>query len=249
MKITTLAWQVSIVVCLFGAWQAAADYDPVVKDVIGSPDLTLASLVATVRSGQIFRDLGITASEAAIGFAAGTCLGALVAFTFTFVPVLGRLLDPLIGVLSVMPRIVLAPVFMVWFGLGITSKAALVTTIVFFIVYFNVDAGLRSVEGALIERARTMGANLFGMIWEIYVPASIVWILAGLRVSVGFALLGAIVAEYLGANAGIGAHIATAQSLNDPNAVMAGLAVVLLIVVPLDRALIYVEARASVWRD
>lgn len=241
-------WQVMVVAGLFGAWAIAASQSPIMHDVVGDPLTVLTQVVRLIRSGEIFRHLAVTIEEAVIGFSIGAALGTAVAFLLTFVPFLRRLFDPLIGTVAVVPRIVLAPVFMVWFGLGISSKAAMVATIVFFIVYFNVDAGLRSVSGVLIDRARIMGANKLAMMREIYIPASVVWILSGLRVSVGFAFLGAIVAEYLGANAGIGSLIATAQSLNDPNAVMAGLVIVLVIVVPLDRVLTLVEARTTAWR-
>ncbi|HET7850775.1 MAG TPA: ABC transporter permease subunit, partial [Pseudolabrys sp.] len=166
-----------------------------------------------------------------------------------FVPPLRKLLDPLIAIFAVMPRIVLAPIFMIWFGLGVISKAALVTLIVFFIVYFNVDAGLRNVQSTLIDRARLMGAGWFGLVREIYLPASLVWLLSSLKVAVGFAFLGAIVAEYLGATAGVGSLIAVAQSQNDPNAVMAGLLAVFICVVPLDRLLARIERRADAWRE
>ncbi|HEU4659182.1 MAG TPA: ABC transporter permease [Pseudolabrys sp.] len=241
-------WQVMVVASLLGAWAIAASQSLIVRDVVGDPFAVVTQLFRLVGSGEIFRHLAVTVEEAVIGFSIGAVLGAAVAFVLTFVPFLRRLFDPLIGIIAVVPRIVLAPVFMVWFGLGISSKAAMVATIVFFIVYFNVDAGLRSVSGLLIDRARIMGADKFAMTREIYIPASVVWILSGLRVSVGFAFLGAIVAEYLGANAGIGSLIATAQSLNDPNAVMAGLVVVLVVVVPLDRVLTVIEARTTAWR-
>jgi len=248
MTFATRIWQVSIVVLMFGAWAIAAAQSPTMHDVVGDPVAVMTQVAALIRSGEIFRHLAVTIEEAVVGFAAGSALGAATAFLLTFVPFLRRLFDPLIGIVSVVPRIVLAPVFMVWFGLGISSKAAMVATIVFFIVYFNVDAGLRSVSGVLVDRARVMGANKLAMMREIYIPASVVWILSGLRVSVGFAFLGAIVAEYLGANAGIGSLVATAQSLNDPNAVMAGLVIVLIIVVPLDRVLTFIEARTTAWR-
>lgn len=248
MTIATRLWQVSLVAVAFGAWAIAAANSPTMHDVVGDPVAVMAQVVALIRSGEIFHHLAITVAEAAIGFSVGAVLGTAVAFLLTFVRFLRRLFDPLIGIVAVVPRIVLAPVFMVWFGLGITSKAAMVATIVFFIVYFNVDAGLRSVSGVLIDRARIMGAGKSVMMREIYIPASIVWILSGLRVSIGFAFLGAIVAEYLGANAGIGSLVATAQSLNDPNAVMAGLFIVLVVVVPLDRVLTFIEARATAWR-
>lgn len=248
MTIATRLWQVSIVAVVFGTWAIAAAQSPTLHDVVGDPVAVMTQVVALIRTGEILHHLAITVAEAVIGFAAGAVLGTAVAFLLTFVGFLRRLFDPLIGIIAVVPRIVLAPVFMVWLGLGISSKAAMVATIVFFIVYFNVDAGLRSVSGVLIDRARIMGASKSVMMREIYIPASIVWILSGLRVSIGFAFLGAIVAEYLGANAGIGSLVATAQSLNDPNAVMAGLFIVLVVVVPLDRVLTLIEARATAWR-
>lgn len=243
------AWQVAVLLALLAAWMLAARYSPTLSDIVGDPRLVARTLAEFVASGAIFHHAGITFLEALIGFIAGAALGAAVAFLLAFVPFLRRLFDPLIGVFAVIPRIVLAPIFMVWFGLGITSKAALVTVIVFFIVYFNVDAGLRSVSSVLVDRARVMGARSFDLVRDIYLPASIVWVLSGLRVSVGFAFLGAIVAEYLGANAGLGSLIATAQALNDPNAVMAGLLVILIIVTPLDRVLTRIEKRAMAWRS
>jgi NitT/TauT family transport system permease protein len=183
-----------------------------------------------------------------IGFLIGAVLGAAVAFLLRFVPVLAWLIDPLIGIIAVVPRIVLAPIFMVWFGLGMASKATLVATIVFFIVYFNVEAGLRAVPPVLIDRLRLNGSGRLGLLWELYLPASLVWILSGLRISVGFAFLGAVISEYLGANVGIGSLIATGQSLNDANVVMAGLLVIMVVVVPLDRVLNAIETRAAGWR-
>jgi NitT/TauT family transport system permease protein len=241
-------WQIAVLAGLLLLWALAARRNPTLSDVLGSPSQVAERLWALAASGEIFHHLAITSLEALLGFVAGSLLGAATAFLLAFIPFLRRLLDPLIGVFAVVPRIVLAPIFMVWFGLGILSKAALVTVVVFFIVYFNVDAGLRNISAVLIDRARVMGANTLGLVREIYVPASIVWILSGLRISVGFAFLGAIVAEYLGSNAGLGSLIATAQALNDPNAVMAGLLVILLTVTPLDRVLMRVEKHAMAWR-
>lgn len=241
-------WQAALVLGTLGAWGLVSWRSPVLRDVVGDPASVGRQLTAWLRSGEIFYHVGVTVLEASIGFVLGVVLGVAVGFTLTFVPFLRRLFDPLIGILAVVPRLVLAPLFMVWFGLGITSKAALVSTIVFFIVYFNVEAGLRSVQGILIDRARVMGAGRAGLMREIYLPASVVWLLSSLKVSVGFAFLGAIVAEYLGASAGIGSIIATAQSLNDPNAVMAGLLVILALVMPLDHTMTRIERRSAAWR-
>ena len=242
------AWRAAVVVAVFGGWTAVSLADPNMRTVFGDPLLVLAQVKDWIYDGSIFRHLGLTVIEAMLGFVAGSVGGIAVGFLFLFVPALRNLFDPFLAVLAVVPRIVLAPIFMIWFGLGIVSKAALVTLIVFFIVYFNVEAGLRSVQGVLVERARLMGANGLALMREIYLPASLVWLLSSLKVSVGFAFLGAIVAEYLGATAGIGSLIAVAQSQNDPNAVMAGLFAVFLVVVPLDQVLTRIERKTVAWR-
>lgn len=243
MNVAIRSWQVAILAGLLASWYLLGRYSPSMADVIGNPIAVLHQISDWLKSGEIFRHLGITTLEAAIGFLAGAILGSALAFLLAFVPLLARLVDPLIGVIAVVPRIVLAPVFMVWFGLGIASKATLVATIVFFIVYFNVEAGLRNVPTVLLDRFRTIGSGKLGLLRELYIPACLIWILSGLRISVGFAFLGAIVSEYLGANVGIGSLIATGQSLNDPNIVMAGLVVILIVVMPLDRVLSAVEIR------
>lgn len=241
MSWTIRAWQAAILVGLFAGWHALSHFSPTAGDVVGSPVAVFWQLISWLSTGEIFRHLGITSLEAIIGFLIGAGSGSLVAFLLAFIPALARLIDPLIGIFSVVPRIVLAPIFMIWFGLGITSKAALVATIVFFIVYFNVEAGLRSVPTVLLDKFRTIGSGRYGLLRELYIPACVIWILSGLRISIGFAFLGAIVSEYLGANTGIGSLIATGQSLNDPNVVMAGLIVILIVVVPLDRVLSSIE--------
>lgn len=226
----------------------ASHLDPDIRYVFGDPILVFFQLIDWFREGSIFYHLYLTVVEAMLGFVVGAIAGVVVGLVFLFVPLLRNLFDPLLAIFAVVPRIVLAPMFMIWFGLGIVSKAALVTLIVFFIVYFNVEAGLRSVQGVLIDRARLMGASRWGLVQEIYLPASLVWLLSSLKVSIGFAFLGAIVAEYLGATAGIGSLIAFAQTQNDPNAVMAGLSVVFLVVVPLDQLLTRIERKTVAWR-
>lgn len=242
------AWRLALLAAVGGCWMLASYIDPTTRYIFGDPRLVIVQLVDWIRDGEIFYHLLLTSSEAMLGFACGASAGITVALLFLFVPALRNLFDPIIGVLAVVPRIVLAPMFMIWFGLGIMSKAALVTLIVFFIVYFNVEAGLRNVQGVLVDRARLMGANGFALVREIYLPASVVWLLSSLKVSVGFAFLGAIVAEYLGATAGIGSLIAFAQSQNDPNAVMAGLLVIFLVVMPLDWVLTRIERKTVAWR-
>lgn len=242
------AWRLGLAALVFGGWMLAGRLSDTIGYVLGDPVLVAAQIGEWIADGSVFRNLFLTTVEAMLGFAVGAVAGVAVGLLFLFVPALRLLFDPILAVLAVVPRIVLAPMFMIWFGLGIVSKAALVSLIVFFIVYFNVEAGLRSVQGHLIDRARLYGANGFGLVREIYLPACLVWLVSSLKVSIGFAFMGAIVAEFLGATAGIGALIAFAQSQNDPNAVMAGLVVIFMVVVPLDWALTWIERRTVAWR-
>jgi NitT/TauT family transport system permease protein len=248
MSAAVRIWQAVVLVGLVLAWYVVGRYSASMGDVLGNPLTVFGLMIEWIQSGEIFRQVGITALEALVGFFIGATLGAAVAFALAFVPLLARLFDPLIGIIAAVPRIVLAPIFMVWFGLGIASKAALVATIVFFVIYFNVEAGLRGVSTVLLDRFRLLGSGRFGLLRELYIPACLVWILSGLRISVGFAFLGAVISEYLGANVGIGSLIATGQSLNDPNVVMAGLLTILIVVTPLDRLLSAIEAKVAGWR-
>jgi sulfonate transport system permease protein len=152
-------------------------------------------------------------------------LGVLVGFVLAGVPILAALLEPYIRMANALPRVVLAPIFLLWFGLGIWSKVALGVTVVFFVVFFNTYRGVREVDAAIINNARMLGASEAQLVRHVLVPSALTWIFASLHISIGMAIIAVVVGEYLGASRGIGYLIAQAEGVFDTTGVFAGIAV------------------------
>ena len=147
-----------------------------------------------------------------------------------------------------MPRVILAPIFAVWFGLGIVSKVALGVTLVFFIVFFNVYQGVKEVSPAVLANARMLGASPPQLLRYIYLPSATSWVFSSLHTSVGMAFVGAVVGEYLGSAKGVGYLILQAEGVFDINTVFAGILVLTAFALVLDYIVTKVEARLLVWR-
>ena len=157
-------------------------------------------------------------------------------------------MDPYIKGFNSMPRVVLAPIFAVWFGLGIWSKVALGVTLVFFVVFFNVYQGVREVSPNLIASARMLGASRRQLLRAIYLPAAMSWVFASLHNAVGLAFVGAVVGEYLGSSRGVGYLILQAEGTFDINTVFAGILVLTAFALALDTAVGAVERRLMTWQ-
>src|SRR6266699_1811725 len=158
------------------------------------------------------------------------------------------LLDPYIKALNSMPRVILAPIFAVWFGLDIASKVALGVTLVFFIVFFNVYQGVREVSYTVLANARILGASERQLLRHVYVPSAMSWVFASLHNSVGLAFVGAVVGEYLGSSRGVGYLILQAEGTFDINSVFAGIMVLTAFALLLDWAVGLAEKRLMVWQ-
>jgi NitT/TauT family transport system permease protein len=135
------------------------------------------------------------------------------------------LLDPYIRIFNALPRVVLAPIFLLWFGLGIWSKVALGVTVVFFIVFFNTYQGVREVDAVVLNNARMLGASERQLMRHVLIPSALTWIFSSLHISIGFAIIAVIVGEYLGASRGVGYVIAQAEGVFDTTGVFAGMTV------------------------
>jgi NitT/TauT family transport system permease protein len=199
-------------------------------------------------SGKIYPHLGITLIETLLAFAAGSLLGLLVGLWLALSPTASALAEPYITALNAMPRVILAPIFAVWFGLGITSKVALGVTLVFFIVFFNVYQGVKEVSPVVLANARMLGASQRQLLRHIYLPSATSWVFSSLHTSVGMAFVGAVVGEYLGSAKGVGYLILQAEGVFDINTVIAGIVVLTLFALLLDFAVTKIEARLLVWR-
>jgi NitT/TauT family transport system permease protein len=157
-------------------------------------------------------------------------------------------LDPYVKAANALPRVVLAPIFMLWFGLGLWSKVALGVTLVFFIVFFNVYQGVKEVNPAILANARMLGMNDRQLMRHVYWPAALSWMFSSLHTSVGFALVGAVVGEYLGSAAGLGYLIQEAEGVFDVAGVFAGMIVLAVVVLVIDWLVTLIENRLLAWR-
>jgi NitT/TauT family transport system permease protein len=199
-------------------------------------------------SGVIWRHLWVTALETVLAFVIGAVAGIIVGFWFARRAMLAAVFDPYVKAANALPRVVLAPIFALWFGLGIWSKVALGVTLVFFVVFFNVYQGVKEVSPTVLANARMLGMSDRQLLRHVYLPSAMSWVFSSLHTSVGFALVGAVVGEYLGSSAGLGYRIAQAEGVFDVTGVFSGMLVLTIFVVLVDLLVSAAERRLLVWR-
>jgi NitT/TauT family transport system permease protein len=197
---------------------------------------------------DIYPHLGVTLVETVLAFAIGAAAGLGGGLWLALQPMASALLEPYIKAANSMPRIILAPIFSVWFGLGIASKVALGVTLVFFIVFFNVYQGVKEVSPVVLANARMLGASPRQLLRHVYLPSATSWVFSSLHTSVGLAFVGAVVGEYLGSASGVGYLIHQAEGVFDINTVMAGIVVLTGFALALDAAVGALERRLMVWQ-
>jgi NitT/TauT family transport system permease protein len=198
--------------------------------------------------GTIWRHLWVTLVEAMLAFIIGSLGGVLIGFWFARKPMVNAVFDPYVKMINALPRVVLAPIFALWFGLGIASKVALGITLVFFIVFFNVYQGVKEVSPTILANARMLGMSDRQLMRHVYWPSALSWMFSSLHTSVGFAVVGAVVGEYLGSAAGLGYIIQQAEGVFDVAGVFAGMFVLAAFVIVIDWVVTIVERRLLVWR-
>ena len=241
-------WRIVLLVAFLGLWETATRRGWVDPFFVSQPTVLAAQIGQWIASGFIFRHLWVTMQETIIGFLLGTLLGVAVGFLFAHWEKLAQIFDPLMVALNAMPRVVLAPLFILWFGLGLLSKVVMVISLVFFVVFFSTYTGIREVDRDLVNNARILGANPRHMIRHVLLPSALTWIFSSLRTSVGFALIGAVVGEYLGSYEGMGYVISYAESMFNATGVLAGLLVLMAAVIAIDIALKRLDVRFSYWK-
>ncbi len=197
---------------------------------------------------DIYAHLGVTLLETMLAFAVGTLLGLAVGLWLALAPTASAIFDPYIKAFNSMPRVILAPIFGLWFGLGIWSKVALAVTLVFFIVFFNVYQGVREVSPVVLANARMLGANGKQLLRTVYLPSATSWVFSSLHTSVGLAFVGAVVGEYLGSARGVGYLILQAEGTFDVNTVFAGIVVLTACALVLDALVGRIGGRLMKWQ-
>ncbi|MDB5772363.1 MAG: sulfonate transport system permease protein [Burkholderiales bacterium] len=261
------AWQVLVLVIFFAIWHFATR-DPQAAFFFGEPIKVMIRIWQwfTVGSGRLevgFRDtvwftlnfpaeiyphLLVTLTETLLAFGIGTLLGLGCGLWLALSPIASAIFDPYIKAANSMPRVILAPIFAMWFGLGIWSKVALAVTLVFFIVFFNVYQGVREVSPVVLSNARMLGASQRQLLRQVYLPSATSWVFSSLHTSVGLAFVGAIVGEYLGSARGVGYLILQAEGTFDINTVFAGILVLTAFALVLDGVVGVIEKRLMKWQ-
>ncbi|MFT6697679.1 MAG: NitT/TauT family transport system permease protein [Polaromonas sp.] len=252
-------WQVGILVALFLFWHVMTapglippmmfDNDRQAAFFFGEP-LQMASRIWVwfVVDADIYQHLGVTLTETLLAFAIGSGLGLVGGLWLALAPMASAIFEPYIKAMNAMPRIILAPIFSVWFGLGMGSKVALGVTLVFFIVFFNVYQGVKEVSPVVLANARMLGADQRQLLRFVYLPSATSWVFSSLHTSVGLAFVGAVVGEYLGSSQGVGYLILQAEGSFDINTVMAGIVVLTIFALLLDSLVGVLEKRLMKWQ-
>ena len=252
-------WQLGILAAIFAVWHVLTvpgllppmmfENDQQAAFFFGEPLKVLARVWRWFAvDADIYPHLGVTLVETVLAFGIGSLAGLGGGLWLALSPMAGALLEPYVKALNAMPRIILAPIFSVWFGLGIASKVALGVTLVFFIVFFNVYQGVKEVSPVILANARMLGASPRQLLRQVYLPSATSWVFSSLHTSVGLAFVGAVVGEYLGSASGVGYLIHQAEGVFDINTVMAGILVLTGFALALDAAVGVLERRLMKWQ-
>ena len=251
-KYVVLFWQIAILVAILGLWQLASDLHWIDPFFYSSPygiGLRLWEWITEgTESGSLWYHLGVTMEEALIGFVIGSVTGVLVGVALGRNRLASDILSIYIKAINSIPRVVLAPIFVMIMGLGLPSKVALAFIMVFFVVFANAFQGVREADRNMIANARILGASNWLVTRNVILPSAMSWIFASLHVSFSFAIIGAIVGEFVGSLAGIGYLISIAKGTYDAAGLYAAIILVMLVTLGAEYVMTLIENRITRWR-
>ena len=234
--------------CTLVMWELAAWQWPTVAKLVSQPTEIARGIVDVISTGTIWQHLNATLTEMAVGYAIGALSGVALGFLCGRIKLLGNILNPYITLFNGIAKVALAPVFVIWFGIGLMSKIAIILTMVFFVVFINTFAVLRSVNEDYVAIIRIMGASHWQVVREVFLPATLPFIMVGLRAGIPFSVIGAVVGEFIASTKGLGFFINYNQGTYDTNGIFVGVTILALLVVVLDGLLSLLEKRLLKWR-
>jgi NitT/TauT family transport system permease protein len=229
-------------------WQAAANAGWLNPLYMPSPLKIWSALVQLFGSGSIWPHLEATFAAALGGLAIGVIVGVILGAAAAILPVIAELLEPVMILLNAVPRVVLAPLFVIWLGIGLASKVALSFMLVAVLIFFTVYTGIRQVDRKLVERVITLGGGRGTLLREVYLPSVTAWVLGNLKVAVGFAFTGAVVGEFVAATKGLGYLLSFAQSTYNAALMLALVLVIMIFVLLIFAISEWLEKRLTRWR-
>jgi NitT/TauT family transport system permease protein len=244
-----LAWQILVGISVLAVWQGFVSLKLLDPFFVSRPSAIAQRVATWIAAGTLWPHLAVTVEEALLGLIVGSGLGISLGFVLARSPMLAQIFDPFIKMLNAVPRVVLAPLFLLWFGLGIWSKVALAVTLVFFVMFFSTYQGVRDASRVLIDNVRMLGATERQLVRHVLVPSALTWIFASLQTSLGFAMVGAVVGEYLGSTRGLGYLISQAEGTFDTTGVFAGMTILSIVVVMVSAGVSRLERWLLRWKD
>jgi len=244
--------RIAVGVVILGSWELTTRIGLVDPFFFGQPTGVAKRIQIWVTrgtaQGPLWQQVAVTLEETVLGFLIGVLLGIIFGVLLGRVRLLADIFAPYIKAANAMPRVVLGSIFIISLGLGMASKVALAVVLVFFVVFFNAFQGVREVDRNLIANARILGASQRLLTTEVIIPSALSWIIASLHTSFGFALVGAVVGEFLGSTKGIGLLIATAQNTFNANGVYAAMVILAVVALVAEALVTALENRLIRWR-
>ena len=246
-RLALIGWRLLLTVVLLLAWEVAAT-TITTPFWISQPSRVFGRLVSLTTSGLLFWHVAATLQAALLGLALGGVVGVALGLALGARPRIAEIVDPLLMGLNSLPRVALAPLFIIWFGIGLPSKMILAFSLVVFPVLINTYQGVRGVDRDLVDMLRTMRASSWQIARRVTVPSTLPWIMAGLRIGLGMSLIGAVVGELVGSNRGVGYYVEAAAANFDTTGVFAGLVILMVLTIVLNELMKLIEARLFRWR-
>jgi NitT/TauT family transport system permease protein len=229
-------------------WEGLSRFGFIDPFYLPPPSKVTVVLVSLFADGEIWPHLQATFTAAILGLVAGLIVGIVLGFAAALVPILAELLEPVMILLNAIPRVILAPLFVIWLGIDLASKVALALILVAVLIFFAVYSGIKEVDPRLVERVRTLGGGRGVLIREVYVPSVTTWVLGSLKVGVGFAFTGAVVGEFVASSRGLGYLLQFAQSTYNAALTLALIFLIMAFVLLLFAASERLERRLLRWR-
>ncbi len=246
------ALQVMLFVLIVGGWEASARTGLADPFFFGQPSAIARTIwrwaTRGTPQGPLWAHIVVTLEETVLAFVIGVVLGVLAGFLLGRNRTLAVVVGPYVRMANAIHRVILGSIFVIWLGLGMASKVALGVTLTFFVVFFNAFQGVREVDPTLINNARILGASPRQLSLDVMLPSALSWITSSLHTSFGFALVGAVVGEFIGANQGLGYLVAAAQGAFNANGVFAAMVILSVVALVADALVTRLEVRLTPWR-
>jgi NitT/TauT family transport system permease protein len=243
-----LALQVALIAVSLSAWEVGVRAGKIDPFFFSAPSQIGATIGSWWEHGYIVRDVAVTMEETIFGLLLGGGIGIVLAVLLASNRWLGAIFVPFLVLFNSVPRVTLVPLFILWFGFTLWSKVVSAVVLVLFVVFFATYDGIKDVDPTLVANVRVMGAKRIDVMRHVLIPSALTWIFSSLRSAVGFSLIGAVVAEYFGAQAGVGYRIQFSESQLNTSGVFGGLFILMVLVFIINLFFQWLQRRLLVWK-